>query len=136
VLGVVEALGVPIDHAVAAAHVDERRVVVTRADAVPAGNQRLSKGLTAPALDAWCVVLEPGALERIPAAIGQAPSLCMVTRGTIIAARPETDRVRLETGDSYHAQAGQVQAWANAGDKPAQLICVAYNAPRGGMDAD
>ncbi len=132
VLRVVSALGVTIDRAVSEAMAANARVVVTRAtDRHGPMGQPLSEGLEDATLDARWVELAAGTLCALPAVLSDTPSFCMVIDGTLVATTGKSDRVRLSTGDSYLAQAGEVQAWANTGTGPTHLICVADRTPRG-----
>ncbi|SEP16929.1 Helix-turn-helix domain-containing protein [Salinihabitans flavidus] len=132
VLRVVGALGVTIDRAVAEATTAGAQVTVTRRSEGPYSpdGQRLSDGLEDAKLDARRVEVAPGALYKLPDALSNVPSFCMVIDGTLAVARASADRVPLDAGDSYLAQPGEVQAWANTGTASAHLIYVADRTPR------
>lgn len=131
VLRVVDALGMTIDQVAAEAMTAGARVVVTRATNShgPAG-QWLSEGLEDATLDAHRMELAPGARYKPQGSLSDAPSLCMVIDGMLIATTGKADRVRLSAGDIYLAQPGEVQSWSNTGTDPTHLICVADRRPR------
>ena len=69
-------------------------------------------------------------MSNLPTSLSKAPSFCMVIDGTLFVVKGNTDRVRLDAGDSYLSGPGEVQAWANTGTRAAHLICVADRTPR------
>ena len=118
VLAVVEALGTTIDRAIDAARSETGRVAVSR------GEGPLSDGLADPAMAGVMLTLPERSVRPVPADGARAASMCMVVAGSVIAALRTGERVRLEVGDTYHAQPGAVQGWANSGDGTARLLCV------------
>jgi transcriptional regulator with XRE-family HTH domain len=123
VVAVVEALGTTIDRALTAVRAARGRVVVTRAG--PAPQAALSDGLVEAALDAHTLALPVKSLAPAPSAAARHATLCLVVQGALVVTTATGERVRLDEGDSYHAEPGTVQGWANAGARPVRLLSVA-----------
>ena len=131
VMSVVGALGTSIDKVIANIDIGENRVVVTRAaEQVDTEGYNLSEGLIDAALRGKILAVAPGTQNQVPDEIANAPSLCMVIGGVVVVTLEDSDRIKLLPGDTYHAQAGKVQAWVNPGKKPTHLICVTDNTRR------
>jgi transcriptional regulator with XRE-family HTH domain len=122
VMAVVEALGLSVDALIEAVSASSPRVaVVTRA---AAGDKDLSEGLAGNALSARIVDLPAKALRPAAEVAVDRPSFGMVTAGEVLATTATGERVRLDTGDAYHAQPAQVQTLAGGRNGPARLIQV------------
>jgi transcriptional regulator with XRE-family HTH domain len=122
VIAVVEALGTTIDRAIAAVRAARGRAVVTRGGG---GRRALSDGLADPVLRAEALALALKTMGPAPAEAAQHATLCMVVQGALTVTTARGDRVRLDAGDTYHAEPGFVQGWANAGTRPVRVISVA-----------
>lgn len=123
VLNVADALGLTIDEAIQGALTTGKRVVVTRAASGP--DIELTQGLNDPALEARIITLNPGELLTVPANLRDAPSLCVVLEGVLIASRNKSKREKLVRGDAYHARPDLIMSWANAGANAVRLLFVA-----------
>lgn len=125
VLALVDALGTTIDRAIEAARSGTDGVVVSR------GEGSLSEGMPEPAMAGLVLTLSERSVRPIPAEGARSASMCMVLQGSVIAALGTGERVRLEAGDTYHAQPGAVQGWASSGGGAAKLLCVLAVAGKG-----
>lgn len=123
VIAVVEALGTTIDRAIAAVRAARGRAVVTRGGG--GGRRALSDGLADPVLRAEALALAVKTMGPAPAEAAHHATLCMVVQGALTVTTAEGARVRLDAGDTYHAEPGFVQGWANAGTRPVRVISVA-----------
>jgi transcriptional regulator with XRE-family HTH domain len=126
VIQVIEALGTTIDRALAAVRAARGRVVVTRsALRAQQGCTPLSEGVSDAVLRGEVCVLPVESVISMPEAMTQNPSLCLVVDGALMVTTDAGDRVRVETGDTYHAEPHVVRNWANVGSRPVRLLCVA-----------
>lgn len=122
VLAIVESLGLSLDALIEAARGDAGQVVVvTRAGE---GDLELSLGLDAPRLAAKLIELPVKSMRRIPDEDATNPVMGMVVAGNLVVTTGSGERVLVDGGDTYHAQAGHVKGWANRGIRPARLLHV------------
>lgn len=131
VVPVFEALGIMLDTVIEAARSARNPVIVTRA---ADGEANLAVGFADAALAAHIVTLPVKSMRPASESAGLHPSLGVVVEGTVIAtvevgegpavSASASGRVRLETGDNYHAQPGVVQSLANAGGRDARVLVV------------
>lgn len=126
VIQVIEALGTTIDRALAAVRAARGRVVVTRASSqVNQACTALSDGISGAALHGEACVLPVESVISVPESMAQNAALCLVVDGALMVVTNTGDRVRIETGDTYHAEPRTVRSWANVGNRPVRLLCVA-----------
>ncbi len=123
VVALAAALETSIDRVVAAVAVARGRVAVTRAG-TPGGD--LSAGLDDRVLCARTVVLPQGTRQDpVTDKTAQAAVMVMVLEGVVLAIAATGERLRLDTGDTCHAQAGTLTSLAGLGPQTAQVICIA-----------
>jgi transcriptional regulator with XRE-family HTH domain len=136
VIEVIEALGTTIDRALAAVRAARGRVVVTRAaNQASQGCTALSDGISQAALQGEACVLPVESVVSVPEAMALNASLCLVVDGALMVSTDAGDRVRIETGDTYHAEPRTVRSWANVGNRPVRLLCVADTRLSAGQEA-
>jgi len=136
VLAIVDALGLSLDALSDAARGQVPRIaVVTRAADLTGDEIDLSRGLDAPVMAARLLSLPGKSLRPLPEADGTSPIMGMVVSGSLLAGTRTGERVRLDAGDSYHAQPGHVRGWANRGTRPVRLLHVADRSRQNGTGA-
>lgn len=119
VLPLVEALGLGIDTLVAEVRAARSGVVVHRA-----GSPEPPAAADGRALRPFETSLPAKSVQPPPRACTEHPALVMVLSGSVIAGLEDGGRAQLESGDSYHAEAGAVTSWANPGSREVRLFCV------------
>ncbi len=131
VVPVVEALDLKLDRVISAARAAQDRVAITRAGS---GEASLSRGLVDAVLSARLMSLPVESMRPTPPDASRHPSLGVVVSGSVIVsvdADTERDgtpragqRIRLESGDNYHARPGVVKSLANAANADARVLMV------------
>jgi transcriptional regulator with XRE-family HTH domain len=128
VLSVVEALGLSLDRVVEKVRAArQRNVVVMRGrtqDGAESAADEVAQGLSDPVLEPQVITLAVKSLQPPPAETARHPSFAMVVSGQMSATTSEGARIRLDHGDSYHAEAGQIAAWGNVAPGTVRLLHV------------
>jgi transcriptional regulator with XRE-family HTH domain len=128
VLSVVEALGLSLDRVVEKVRAARQRNVVVIRNGQPDGADGTIGGaapnLSDPVLEPQVMTLGSKSLQPPPAEAARHPSFAMVVSGQMSATTNEGARIRLDQGDSYHAEAGQIAAWGNVGPGEVRLLHV------------
>ena len=131
VVPVIEVLGVKLDRVIEVARAARGRVVVTR---TREGDVNLSDGLSDAGLSANILSMPVKSMRPSPPGAASHPSFGIVLEGTVLANVEPDDgladqsrrgrRVKLVTGDNYHAQPGVVKTLANGSAREARVLVV------------